>query len=176
MDKKIIALLTILFAAGLLYAQTISIGKVVTTVKIQNPENVPTTIPGIGQKMVVIFYTDPDNKDVNEPLTEAIKAKKYPINKYVGVGIANCADSWMPNSMIRYVGRQKQAKYPNSVIMIDNDHILAKAWGLGDCNDIGYVILIGKDSKIKFAKAIKTLEESKATIGAIIKVIENEIK
>ena len=176
MYKKSITIISALFVAGMLYAQTLSVGKVVNTVKIQNPDNVPTVIPGIGQKMVALFYTDPDNKDVNEPLTEAIKAKKYPTDKYVGVGIANCADSWMPNSMIRYAGRQKQAKYPNSVIMIDNDHILAKAWGLGDCNGVGYVILIGKDSKIKFVKAVKTTEESKAIISAIIKVIENEIK
>lgn len=175
MIKKI-AVASVLLLNGLVHAQTLTVGKSVTTVKIQNPDNVATNIPAIGQKVVALFYTDPDVKDINEPLTEAIKAKKFAPDKYVGVGIANMADSWLPNSVIRYAGRQKQAKYPASVIMCDDKHVLAKAWGLGDCNEVGYVIIIGKDSKVKFVKAVKSQEDSKAIINAVLSLIESDLK
>jgi predicted transcriptional regulator len=166
----------VLFFNGMLQAQTLTIGKTVSTVKIQNPDNSPANIPAIGQKVVALFYTDPDVKDINEPLTEAIKAKKYSPDKYVGVGIANMADTWLPNSVVRYVGRQKQAKYPASVIMCDDNHILSKAWGLGDCDDAGYLIIIGKDSKVKFIKAVKSTEDSKAIISSVLALIESDLK
>lgn len=175
MTKKII-LSAMLFTGAMMHAQTLTVGKVVSTVKIQNPDNVATNIPAIGQKVVALFYTDPDVKDINEPLTEAIKAKKFTPDKYVGVGIANMADSWLPNSVIRYAGRQKQAKYPASVIMVDDKHILSKAWGLGDCNEVGYVIIIGKDSKVKYVKAVKSQEESKAIISTVLSLIESDVK
>jgi predicted transcriptional regulator len=171
-----ITLASLFLFSGMLHAQTLTVGKAVSTVKIQNPDNAPATIPAIGQKVIAIFYTDPDVKDINEPLTEAIKAKKFSPDKYVGVGIANMADTWLPNSVIRYAGRQKQAKYPASVIMCDDKHILAKAWGLGDCDDVGYVIIIGKDSKVKLIKAVKRTEESKALISSVLALIESDLK
>jgi predicted transcriptional regulator len=175
MIRKIV-IASLLFLNGILNAQTLSVGKTVSTVKIQKPDNSPANIPAIGQKVVALFYTDPDVKDINEPLTEAIKAKKYSPDKYVGVGIANMADTWTPNSVIRYVGRQKQAKYPASVIMCDNNHILSKAWGLGDCDEVGYVIIIGKDSKVKFIKAVKSTDDSKAIISTVLSLIETDVK
>ena len=71
--------------------------------------------------------------------------------------------------------RQKEKQFPGSIILLDTKRVLAGAWGLGDCNGIGVVILIGKDAKIKFIKNVKTQEESKALIPTVIKIIEENL-
>lgn len=173
--KQTALIFFLLLAGGTLLALQANVGKAVSNVKIKTPDDKTSAIPFLGQKVLVIFYTDPDVKDVNDALSDAIKAKNYPKEKYTGVGIANCEDTWLPNSMIRYAGRQKQSKYPSSVILVDDDHILSKAWDLGNCDELGYVMVIGTDTKIKFAKAVKSQAESKAIIPTVIGIIEAEL-
>lgn len=160
---------------GVLVAMQNNLGKTITNVKIKTPDDKASNIPHIGEKVLLVLYTDPDVKDVNDPLSDAVREKHYPKEKYVGIGIANCEDTWLPNSMIRYAGRQKQSKYPNSVILVDDDHTVSKSWELGNCNELGYVLIIGKDLKIKFSKAIKNQAESKSIIPIIISTLEAEM-
>ena len=165
----------LLLAGSSIMAWQANVGKTITNVKIKTPDDKDCNIPFLGQKVMVIFYTDPDVKDVNDPLSDAIKAKAFAKEKYVGVGIANCKDTWLPNSMIRYAGRQKQSKYPSSVILVDDENALSKSWDLGNCDELGYILVIGKDLKIKYAKAVKNQAESKAIVNAVIGILEAEI-
>ena len=174
----------IVFASAILYfilgAGTISnfdagIGKTVNNVQLKNADDIVMSIPHFGQKVLAVFYNDPDAKDVNNPLSDAIKERNFPKEKYVGIGVANCADTWLPNSVIRYAAREKEKKYPGAVILLDEDRILAKAWGLPDSDDKAHIIIIGKDLKIKYIKLVKNQEESKAIIQAVITVLEAEI-
>lgn len=151
------------------------IGKTVQTVNITDANDKPKEIPFLGQYVVTLFYTDPDVKDVNEALSSALKERNFPKDKYKGVGVANCDDTWLPNAAIRMATRQKQEKYPEAVILLDQEKKVAKEWGLQDCNEAGVVIIIGKDKKIKFIKAVKTAEESKSISSKVIKIIEQEI-
>jgi predicted transcriptional regulator len=151
------------------------IGKSVSNVQLKNPDDKVMMLPFFGEKVLTVFYNDPDSKDVNDPLSDALKAHKFPKEKYSGIGIANCAETWLPNSVIRYAAKEKEKKYPGSVILIDEDKILSKAWELKDCNDRGYILVIGKDNKIKYVKSIKNQEESKAIIQDVIAIIEKEI-
>ena len=173
--KKLSMICLLLLVASSITAWQVNIGKTVSNVKIKTPDDKASPIPFWGQKVMVVFYTDPDVKDVNDPLSDAIKAKNFPKEKYAGIGIANCKDTWLPNSMIRYAGRQKQSKYPSSVILVDDDHVASKAWSLGDCDEVGYVLVIGVDMKIKYAKAIKNQAESKAIITTVTEILESEI-
>jgi predicted transcriptional regulator len=151
------------------------IGKSVSTIPLIDPNDKPKNIPSIGEKVVMIVYTDPDVKDVNDPLSNAIKAKNYAKDKYQGIGIANCKDTWIPNAGIRFKARQKEQQFPGSVILLDEKLLLSKTWGFGDCNESGVVIIIGKDSKIKYLKSVKTPEDSKAIIAVVTKIIEEEL-
>jgi len=151
------------------------IGKTVNNVQLRNADDVAMSIPHFGQKVLAVFYNDPDAKDVNNPLSDAIKERKFPKEKYTGIGIANCADTWLPNSVIRYAAREKEKKYPGAVILIDDDHILSKAWELPNGDDKAYIVIIGKDLKIKYIKLVKNQEESKAIIQAVIAVLDAEI-
>ena len=100
--------------------QTAFVGKTLTTVQLIDPNDNPKAIPFLGEKIVVIFYTDPDVKDINDPLSEAIKAKNYPKDKYSGIGIANCKDSWIPNAGVRLKVRQKEKQFPGSIFVDEN--------------------------------------------------------
>jgi len=155
--------------------QTAAVGKVVSSVKLIDSKNAPMAIPDFGEKTIVIFYNDPDVKDVNDPLSDALKAKNFSKEKYVGMGIANCKDTWAPNSAIRMMVRKKEKQFPGTLILLDEKLLLAKAWGLGDCDGISVVVVIGKDSKIKFVKKIKSQEESKALIPTVVKLVQDEL-
>ena len=152
-----------------------AVGKTVNNVQLKSADDKVMMIPNFGQKVLAVFYNDPDSKDVNDPLSDAIKAKSFPKDKYAGIGIANCADTWLPNSVIRYAAREKEKKYPGAVVLIDEDHILSKAWELPDGNDRGHIIIVGKDLKIKYFKVIKNQEESKAIIQTVLAVMDTEI-
>jgi len=145
-----IAILVVLaFSFTLAYA--IGLGQKVSNVQVRDAENNPAKIPNLGNKVLSVFYNDADAADLNDPLADALKAKKFNEAKYQGIGIANLKDSKAPNFIIRKIVRGKIEKY-NSTILTDPDLILAKAWNLGNCNNTSVVIIIGKDRKVKYVK------------------------
>jgi len=99
-------------------------------------------------KLLAIFYNDADEADMNDPLADAIKAKKFDEAQYRGIGVANLADSKAPNFLIRKIIRGKIEKY-KSTILTDPDHKLSAAWDLGDCNNTSVFVLVGKDKQVK---------------------------
>lgn len=177
MTNRLLLLLVALLLPFLVNAQQnyITVGEKLANVNIKTPDDKPTKIPFLGEKVLAIFYNDPDVKDINDPLSDGIKAKHFSKEKYQGIGIANCKDTWLPNSLIRYAGRQKQAKYPSSIILVDDDYVISKAWKLGNCNELSYFIIVGSDSKVKYVKSVKSQEESKAIIPVVLDILEKEI-
>ena len=151
-------------------------GKTMTSLQISDPNNQPKAIPYVGEKVLFIQYTDPDVKDVNDKLSEAVKAKKFDEKVYQGIGIANCKDTWIPNAGIRMKARQKEKQFPGSVIMLDDNHIVSAALGLGDCNGMGVLMVVGKDKVIKYMKKITTEAESESATAEVVKLLEAEIK
>jgi predicted transcriptional regulator len=151
------------------------VGKTMTSLMISDPNNQPKAIPFVGEKVLLIQYTDPDVKDVNDKLSEAVKAKKFDEKLYQGIGIANCKETWIPNSGIRMKARQKEKQFPGSVIMLDENRVLPTALGLGDCNGMGVLLIVGKDKVIKFMKKITTEAESESVTEEVVKLLESEI-
>ena len=56
--------------------------------------------------------------------------------------------------------RQKEKQDRGSVILLDESRVLPTVLGLGDCNEKGVLLIVGKDKVIKFMKKISTEEES----------------
>ena len=176
----------ITFIAGLLcciyllpmtaQAQAGVTGKTMTALMISDANNQPKQIPFVGEKVLLIQYTDPDVKDVNDKLSEAVKAKKFDQAKYQGIGIANCKDTWIPNAGIRMKARQKEKQFAGSVIMLDENLVLPKALELGDCNGMGVLLVVGKDKVVKYMKKIASEDESIKATDEVIKLLEEEIK
>jgi predicted transcriptional regulator len=130
-------------------ARALEVGQQVANVQVRDADDQPATIPDLGSKVLALFYTDPDAKDENEPFRELLKANKLDKSQYRGLGVVNLKDSWKPDGIIRSMVRKKIAKF-KSLILTDPSHALAKAWKLGDCNDQDLVIIIGRDSKVKY--------------------------
>lgn len=125
-------------------------GDVLPDVALQTADEKPTGIPSLGQKVLALFYADGDVPDLNDPLADAITAAKPNTDVYRGVGVANLADSKAPNFIIRSVIKGKIEKY-QSTIVTDPDRAVAKAWGLGDCNNTSVILVIGHDGKLRYS-------------------------
>lgn len=168
----LIACCAIAFAAGTVTLNATTVGQELENVQIKDSSNNPSMIPDLGAKVVTIFYTDPDKKDIQDPLIDAIKAKNFDKSKYRGVGIANLKDSGLPNFILRAAIRSKEKKY-NSQVLTDTDLTLPKAWAFGDCNDTSVVVIIGKDKKVKYfyKGGVRGAE-----IDNVVKLIEDMIK
>ena len=136
---------------GLGSAWALSVNDTVRNVQLRDAEDEPLKIPNLGKKVLTVFYTDPDEADQNDPFADLLKAAKLPKEKYQGIGVANLKDTWKPNFAIRAMVRRKIKKY-NSTILTDPEHLLKKAWKLGDCNETSLVIILGPDKKVHFIK------------------------
>ncbi|MBW1647646.1 MAG: hypothetical protein JRJ72_05975 [Deltaproteobacteria bacterium] len=97
-------------------------------------------------KVLSISYVDPDESDLNEHYTDALKKAKdegrLSDEHYQGFGIADCAATWKPNFAIKAIAGKKAKKY-NTTILFDTDATLRNAWGLA--KDTSNVIILDKD-------------------------------
>jgi predicted transcriptional regulator len=97
-------------------------------------------------KVLVVNYVDPDEADLNEHFTDALKKAKddgrLTDEKYKGIGIADCAASWKPDFAIRAIAGRKAKKY-KTVILFDYDATLRNAWGLAE--DTANVVILDKN-------------------------------
>jgi len=78
----IIALSGAVILLGSVFLNAASVGQVLSNVQVRDANNKPATIPHMGTKLISIFYNDADAPDINDPLADAIKAKKFPDAKY----------------------------------------------------------------------------------------------
>jgi len=143
-------------------------GDTVRSIMVKDANDKPARIPDLGKKVVMLFYTDPDVKDLNEPFREFVDAKKPSKKKLRAMGVANLKDTWKPNFIIRSIIRGKIKKF-KSLILTDTDHSLKKAWKLGNCDEKDMVIIIGRDKKVKY---LKKTGMTKAEIKAGWKLIQ----
>ena len=97
-------------------------------------------------KVLSISYVDPDESDLNEHYTDALKKAKddgrLSDEHYKGFGIADCAATWKPDFAIKAIAGNKAKKY-NSTILFDTDATLRNAWGLA--KDTSNIIILDKD-------------------------------
>jgi predicted transcriptional regulator len=180
MSKLKWSTLSVIIAVGLALAlparAELKVGYRVRSLKVKDSNNNDAMIPDIGKKVISFFYTDPDVKDQNEPFRDMLKAAKLDKTYYRGMGVVNMKDTWKPNFAIRSVVRKKIAKF-KSLILTDPDHIVRDKWGLGDCNEKDVVIIIGKDSKVKFLKRGKmSPAEMKKNLQLVKDLIEESKK
>ena len=146
---KKIGIFTLFYMLFSLSIVSLNVGDSVDNISIKDANNAPATIPDLGAKTLTIFYTDPDVKDQNDPFADFLKASKLPESSYRGMGVVNLKDTWLPNSLIRSLVRDKIKKY-NSTILTDPERILASKWNLGSCDDQSIVIVIDKNKKVLY--------------------------
>jgi predicted transcriptional regulator len=145
-------------------------------VTLTDVKNASVSIPDLGSKVLLLFYLDPDVQDISDPLAESINAKQYPANKFVAIGIANCKDTWIPDALILSIARDKQERFPKSLILIDKNYTLHTSWSLDTSNNGVIVLIVGIDMKVKYIKKISSKNECKAIMNTVSSLIDNEIK
>lgn len=118
-------------------------------------------------KVYVLFYVDPDEKDVNEEFSQALKAKEYRKKGDFGsVAVINMAATWKPNFAIEAILKGKQKEFPKTIYVKDKEKILVKEWELGD--DASNILIFDKTGKVLFYKSGKMNEEDSKKAFAII--------
>ncbi len=121
-------------------------------------------------KVTVIFYVDPDKKDLNEEFVERLKEEKFDRNHYRSVAIINMQATWMPNFAIEAALKSKQKKFPNAIYVKDKAKKGVEVWGVSD--DDANIIVIDSDGIVRYVRSGKIPESEYETIFSLIR---NEI-
>ena len=117
-------------------------------------------------KVIVLFYVDPDESELNNHVSDALKAENYPKEKYGSIGMANMAATWLPNFAINMKLKSKQEQYKSTVYVKDLEKTLVKKWGLSDDNSD--VVVFGKDGRVLYSVDGKFTD---AQVKEIVKVV-----
>lgn len=99
-------------------------------------------------KVHLIFYVDPDEKDLNNELSDAVKAAEMDRSKYASVAIINMAATWKPNFAINAALKSKQEKFPHTIYVKDMDKHVVSAWSAADDNSD--IIVLDKEGTVLF--------------------------
>ena len=105
-------------------------------------------------KVYVMFYVDPDEKDVNEAFSQALKKKEYRKKGAFGsIAIINLAATWKPNFIIESILKGKQKEFPKTIYVKDKNKVLVKEWEVGD--DASNILIFDKNGTLIFYKSGK---------------------
>lgn len=153
----------------------VELGKVPAKVTLQGEsgakvDGTPWSSSMLRGKVHVVFYVDPDKKDLNNALSESIKAKKFDRKKFNSVAIINLAATWMPNALIESKLKEKQKKFPHTVYVKDKKKVLVKKWKLADDNSD--ILIFDKKGKLIYKKFGKV---SAKEIPEVLKRIEKNL-
>ena len=97
----------------------------------------------------VLFYVDPDESDLNNAASDALKAEDFDKEQYRSVAIINMDATWLPNAVIQMRLESKQEEYPRTVYVRDNQKVLVEEWGLAD--DSSDIVLFDRDGTVLFS-------------------------
>lgn len=120
----------------------------------------------IKDKVYVLFYVDPDKKDLNEHVANALKNKKFDTKHYGTIVIINMAATWLPNFAITSSLKEKQAKYPEAIYIKDLNKTVVKKWNLKD--DDSNILLFNKKGELIFNESGKLSQEKISTLLNLI--------
>lgn len=120
----------------------------------------------IKDKVYVMFYIDPDEKDTNEHFSKKLNEKNYDKTNYGEIAIVNLAATWKPNVVIESLLKSKQEEFPDTIYVKDKKSVLVKEWGLED--DASNILIFSKDSKLLFYKSGKISQDEMQKAFSII--------
>ncbi len=130
----------------------------------------PWSSESLRGKVFVIFYVDPDKKDLNEEFVERLKSEEFDRRYYGSAAIANLEATWMPNFAIEAALKSKQKKYPDTIYVKDRVKKGVKVWGVAD-DDANFIVL-GPQGKVLYFSSGKIPKES---YEKIVDLIHTEI-
>jgi len=97
----------------------------------------------------VMFYVDPDESDLNNAASDALKAAQFDEQKFRSVAIINMDATWLPNGVVQMKLKSKQEEFPRTVYVRDFQKVLVNEWGLAD--DTSDVVVFDTDGTVLFS-------------------------
>ncbi len=147
--KKYIVSIFLLFAC-LCSAQAQG-GRIVSDLELLNVNNKAATLPYFGQRNLLIFYVDPDRIGQNDALIQELKEnKKLNDKELAGMTILCTKDAPNIPERLLYKIAKKREETSGTPFFIDNNHILASAWRLGNCDNQSTIIIVSKKGELLF--------------------------
>jgi len=122
------------------------------------------------EKVHILFYVDPDERKLNEPLTQALKDRHFDRSKYASVAMINLAASWLPNAILESKLKAKQKEFPDTIYVKDKKKVLVKKWQLADDNSD--ILVFDKKGKLIYKKFGKL---SPVEIQKVLTLIEKNL-
>ncbi len=119
-------------------------------------------------RVISIFYIDPNKKNWNKHV-EAALLKDEELdrkNSYMCLYISNLKASKMPNLIIKRVIKNKQEN-TGSLILLDKDYSIIKAWGLK--NYSSDVVVLDKEKICRYKYSGKLPPEEVEKLISVIK-------
>jgi len=113
---------------------------------------------------------DPDEKDLNNDASEALKAEKLPRDKFQSFAIINMAATWLPNFAISSALKDKQKQYPTTIYVRDYKKVLINKWEIADDNND--VLAFDKNGRLFFKKYGKLNEKE---IQDLLKAVRHHV-
>ena len=124
----------------------------------------------ITDKVYVMFYVDPDEKDTNNEFSATLKEKKYDRSNYGSLAVINLAATWKPNFIIESILKDKQEEFPDTIYVKDKNSVLVNAWKIDD--DASNILIFSKNGEVLFYKSGKMSEED---ISSALQIIEDNL-
>jgi YtfJ family uncharacterized protein len=121
-------------------------------------------------KVHILFYVDPDEKETNNALSEALKARHFDRSRYGSVAVINMAATWLPNFVIASSLRAKQERYPDTLYVKDKKRVIVNAWGIAD--DSSDILLFDREGNLLYLHEGRVDPEG---IDTIIQLIEEHL-
>lgn len=151
MKKTILAVFFVLLFSFTVLAAELKVGAKAPDFSLKDSQGEIYTLNSDAFKgrVLSIFYVDPDAKDLNTHVEDALlKDKELDRDKaYKGFGITNLKAAKMPNFIIKSVIEDKQEK-TRAIILLDYDYTILNLWGLK--NNSSDLVVLDKDRICRF--------------------------
>jgi predicted transcriptional regulator len=162
--------LVLLWSASFAWADELKIGEKAPNFSLQDYSGKIYTLDSqeFQGRVISIFYNDPDKKNWNKHVEDALLKDDGLDRKtnYKGLCITNLKASKLPNLIIKRVIKSKQ-ETTGSVILLDLDYSIIKAWGLK--NYSSDVVVLDKERICRYVYNGKLPPTEVAKILTIIK-------
>jgi len=174
--KQYPVLLAVIFLCSTALAGELKLGDRASDFSLEDSEGKPYTLnsPEFEGKVLSIFYVDPDEADMNEHVSEALKraADSGVLDRdyYKGFAITNLKATWKPNFIIRAIVKKKKKKY-KTIILMDYDYTILDLWGME--NDSSNVVVLDKKRICRYLYKGKMPESEIPAVIQIIKAYES---
>lgn len=173
MKKAVVMmLLTLAWTASAAVAAELKVGDKAPDFKLKDATGKEYSLdhPQFKGKVLYIAYIDPDEKDMNNHVEDALKKERdsggLDKTRYEGFGFANLKASNLPNFIIKAIIKSKQEK-TGAIALLDYDYTILNLWGLK--NDSYDGVVLDKERICRYVYNGKLPPEELAKMIQIIK-------